>query len=159
MNIRLYNISAPPEKVTKVTSSTNYDVIENVVFFDANAIDVIHPVIKLKLNTELSQNIKYNYCYIAKLGRYYFIDTIKTDGGLVIMELSVDPLQSFKSDILGSTQYVIRSEKWPNRKIVDSLLPLHSDHNILIDTIGDDVFVRNCDHVILETIGKGGTVS
>lgn len=159
MNIRLYNISAPPEKVVKITSSTAYTVVEDVIFFDNDSIDILNPVIKLKLETELSENMKYNYCYIPKLGRYYYIDKIKAQGGLMIFELSVDALQSFHSNILNSTQYVIRSEKWQNRKIVDSLLPLHSDHNILIDTIGDDVFIRDCDHVILETIGKGGTVS
>ena len=159
MNIRLYNISAPPEKVVKITSSTPYTVVEDVIFFDDDSIDILNPVIKLKLDTELSQNMKYNYCYIPKLGRYYYIDKIKAEGGLMIFELSVDALQSFHSNILNSTQYVVRSEKYHNRKIVDSLLPLHSDHNIIIDTFGDDVFVRDCDHVILETIGKGGTVS
>ena len=159
MNVKFYNISAPPEKVKKITSETSSTTVENVIFFEDGSLDILKPKIKLTINSEISQNLQYNYCYIPKTGRYYYITGIHTEGGQVIFDLTVDVLQSWNSDILSSTQYIIRSEKFNNRMIVDTMLPMHSDHNLLITPFGNDVFVKNCDHVILETIGKGGTVS
>lgn len=159
MNVKFYNISAPPEKVKKITNETSSTTVENVIFFEDGSLDILRPKIKLTMNNEITQNLKYNYCYIPKTGRYYYITGIHAEGGQVIFDLTVDVLQSWSSDILDSTQYVIRSEIHKNRLLVDSLLPLHSDHNLLVEPFGSDVFVKNCDHVILETIGKGGTVS
>lgn len=159
MNVILYNISAPPEKIGKISSGTTGTTVEGVIFADDDYLDIINPKIKLNMNTEISQNLKYNYLKIPKLGRYYFIKRVSTEGGLMVYDCEVDPLESFKEDILGSTQYIIRSEKYNNRMIVDSLLPLHSDHNILINNFGDDVYIKSCDHVILETIGSGGNPS
>lgn len=159
MDVTLYNISAPPEQVVKITSSTTGHTVDNVYFKEDGALEIERPKLVLKMNDEIFKNVHYNYCYIGKFERYYFITRISTEGGLMIFECEVDPLQSFASDIKNSTQYVIRSEKFYNKLLVDPLLPLHSDHNIDIHPFGLDVYNSSCDHVILETIGKGGTPS
>lgn len=159
MNVVLYNISAPPEQVLKVTENTQGTTVTNVIFKDDDTLDITNPKIILSMDSEITKNVCYNYVKIAKLGRYYYIRKITTENGLMVFECEVDPLQSFHSDIRDSKQYVIRSENINNKMIVDSLLPLHSDHNILIKNFGDDVYVKNCPNVILETIGKGGTPS
>ena len=159
MDILLYNISAPPEKVVKITNSTPYTTVENVRFLDDDSINIQSPQIKLNLGSELVTAFKYNYVKIPKLCRYYFVDNISAKNGLVILSLRCDVLQSFHNDIRNSEQYVIRSEKYQNKLLVDPLLPLHSDHSLHVIPFGEDVFKKDCDHVILETVGKGGTVS
>lgn len=159
MDVIFFNVSAPPEKVIKVTDDSSGHRFENVVFKNEGFLDIENPKIMLKVNDEIYRNVRWNYCKIAKFERYYFITKMYTEGALMVYELECDTLQSFKSDILSSTQYIIRSEKFWNPLIVDPLLPLHSDHNIDIITFGNDVFDAGCDHVILETIGKGGTPS
>ena len=159
MNVIFYNIGDPPEKVTKITDANEGTVIEGVNFIQDEALDIERPKIVLNRNVEIAKNVHFTYCRIPKLGRYYFITKITTVGGLMVYELEVDPLQSFRSDILNSTQYIIRSEKFHNVLITDPLLPFHSDHNILIKEFDENVFDKECVHVILETIGQGGTVS
>lgn len=159
MDILLYNISDPPEKVVKITNSTSYTTIENVRFVQDDSINIQNPQIKLNLSDELVTSFKYNYVKIPKLCRYYFIENISAQSGLVILSLRCDVLQSFHTDIRKSEQYVIRSEKYYNKLLVDPLLPMHSDHSLDVIPFGEDVYKYDCDHVILETIGKGGTVS
>lgn len=159
MDVIMFNISAPPEKVVKVTDDSTGERIQNVIFKEYDSLNIETPSIILKGNTEIYKNLGWNYCKIPKLERYYYISGISTQGGLMVYDLSVDPLQSFSADILKSEQYIIRSEKYYNKLIVDPLLPLHSDHNLDIHPFGEDIYNSACDHVILETIGKGGTVS
>ena len=159
MDVIFFNVSAPPEKVVKVTDDSSGHRFENVVFKNEGFLDIENPKIMLKVNDEIYRNVRWNYCKIAKFERYYFITKMYTEGGLMVYELEVDPLQSFKSDILKSEQYIIRSEKYYNKLLVDPLLPLHSDHSLNVIPFGEPIYISNCDHVILETIGKGGTVS
>lgn len=45
--------------------------------------------------------LRYNYCYIPKLKRYYYINNIiSVKNGVWKLIMEVDPLMSFKNDIL-----------------------------------------------------------
>ena len=158
MNIRLYNISDNPNKVQKSAKKDGGTLVENVRFKDNDSLNVLTPTLVLNINNEISQCVKYNYCYIPKLARFYYITNISTRGGLIFIETKVDVLMSFASDILSSSQYVSRSESDCNGKIVDNLLPIHSDHLFEIEPFGDAVYDENCAYCILETAGKGGNV-
>lgn len=159
MNIILFNISAPPEKVVKIKDDSAGVKVEDVIFKNNECLDIENPTIVLQMGNVIAKNVHFNYCKILQLGRYYYITKITANGGLVTYELEVDPLQSFHKDMLASEQYIIRSEKFQNPLIADPLLPLHSDHNLEVIPFGDDVYDGECSHVILETIGKGGTPS
>ena len=156
MDIILYNISSPPNRVNKVLGTGV--TIENVRFTEKNSLNVINPTIILNLGDELSDITKYNYVKIPKFTRYYWIENIECNGGLAYIQCKVDPLMSFKSDIIGSTQYVSRSETSKNSYMVDHLLPMTSKHHFAIHPFGDTVYDENCINVILETTGKGGNV-
>lgn len=63
----------------------------------------------------------YNYCYIPKWSRYYFVNNIKINtGGVYEVSLSVDVLASFKTDILSGSAYVRRSQSHGSIYIPDS---------------------------------------
>lgn len=52
----------------------------------------------------------YNYCYIAKWSRYYFLhDAVITPGGIWEVQCAVDVLASWKTYIQSATAYVRRS--------------------------------------------------
>ena len=158
MNIRLYNISDNPNKVSKNAKKDEGTLFDNVRFKEKDALNVLNPTLILDMGTELSDCVKYNYVYIPKTTRFYYITNIKAEGGLIYIETRVDVLMSFKSDILNSEQYVTRSQSTINGKLVDSLLPIHSDHLFMIQPFGDSVYDENCNYCILETAGKGSVV-
>ena len=83
---------------------------------------------------------KFNYCFCSNLDRYYFIRNIvfqKT--GLVELQCDVDPLMSFKDDILNSTQLVTRQENKQQKYLPDQSLPIHSQVKNEIRQFGNNI--------------------
>ena len=98
---------------------------------------------------------KFNYCYCPNLERYYFITDITfTRQGLVELNCSVDPLMSFKEDILASTQLITRQENKIQKYIPDQSLPIHSQVKTQITQFGSDIG-GDTQTLLLETTGKG----
>lgn len=161
MDVHFYNISDPPNKIKKNVSKTGGFKVENVRFTDKGALSVRNTEILINLgnNADIVEYHKFNYFYIARNQRYYFITEISAEGGLVRISGVSDPLTSFQNDILKSSQYVSRSESTINAKIVDDLLPIHSDNLIHIEPFGHTVYDENCGYCILETAGKGQVVN
>lgn len=158
MNIILYRISDPPNVVNKVLHDKNE--IEDVRFTEERYLDVVNPTVQLHSVSydSITDYSKYNYMYIPKFARYYYIDEITTVNAIVEIKCRCDVLRSFKSDIIGSKQYISRSQTSNNKYMVDHLLPMQSKHHFKIHTFGDPVFDEGCYHVILETTGKGGYI-
>ena len=126
---------------------------------------ITHPVFILgkTTSTEAMDTVgwwrKFNYCYCANLERYYFIRNIvfqKT--GLVELQCDVDPLMSFKDDILNSTQLVTRQENKQQRYIPDTSLPIHSQVKTEIRQFGENVGGVTMT-LLLQTSGKGGSAT
>ena len=63
--------------------------------------------------------IEYNYCYIEKWNRYYFIRNWEIDGKRCIASLNVDVLSTYKDCILSSTNFVVRSASQKDDNIID----------------------------------------
>lgn len=156
MTIHLYNISDNPNKVKKSADKSGGKIIDNAIFKDDDTLNVLNPTVVLNLNSEISNNLHFNYVYIPKTTRFYYITNISMRGGLAYIDTKVDVLNSFSDDILKSSQYIARSESVINGKIVDSMLPIHSDHLFYIEPFGDSVYDESCNYCILETAGKGG---
>ena len=72
-----------------------------VTFSDCQLIEpcgVINPSFTIDRNSSL---YSYNYVYIPQFGRYSYIDEIIVNDGIsMTVKCSVDPLMSFKTDIL-----------------------------------------------------------
>jgi hypothetical protein len=155
MNVILYNISDPPNKVNKKLGTGK--TIEGVVFKENDYLNILTPTIVLNLSDEISDYSHYNYVYIKRFARYYYITNMTAKGGLVEISCKSDPLKSFSKDILKSSQYVVRSQTSQNKYIPDTLLPFTSRHKYYSVEFGDPVTDIHCQCVIMETIGKGGT--
>lgn len=98
---------------------------------------ILTPTITVKKDLNL---IGKNYCYIASFKRFYFITDIVITGVEMIVSLKVDVLESFKKDILASTQVITRQEKKHNRYLYDSELPISSKIKTQIKHIGTTPF-------------------
>ena len=134
-------------------------IISYCIFTQKNALDILHPSVLLDMNIDIGDVRKYNYMYIPKFSRYYFIDSISAEGGLIRIDGRCDVLNSHKKDILASKQYILRQEKNNNSPYLDdNMLPISSKHNYKGDVFGRKVADVTCGRVILATTGNGGTV-
>ncbi len=81
---------------------------------------IIRPVIRL--NT--SNPTAYNYCYVAAFGRYYFVsDWVSETNNIWSATLIIDVLASWRTTILNSSQFVLRSASETDSDIVDMMYP------------------------------------
>lgn len=159
MQVILYKNSAPPNKVNKSANLSGSKDYHNCIFTQKNALDILHPSVLLDMNIDIGDVRKYNYMYIPKFSRYYFIDSISAEGGLIRIDGRCDVLMSHKTDILKSKQYILRQEKNNNSPYLDdNMLPISSKHNYKGDVFGRKVADVTCGRVILATTGNGGTI-
>lgn len=94
-----------------------------------NNTSVLTPVIQLKV-ADYDNARQCNYCYIEDFSRYYYIDDIRIVNAIIEISMTVDVLESYKDDILNSTQLVARQENKKNYSIIDDRLPMCSDVSI-----------------------------
>lgn len=74
--------------------------------------NILNPQIRINYNID---NFNYNFCYIPKLKRYYFIDNITIErNNLINLTLSIDILMTYKEVILNSSGIVKRSKNGYN---------------------------------------------
>lgn len=90
-------------------------------------------------------NIGYNYCYIPKWSRYYFVNNIKINTGSVYeVSLSVDVLASFKNDILAGTAYVRRSKSHGSLYVPDTSWSHDSNYSTFTESIDIGLSTDGC---------------
>lgn len=95
-------------------SWTNETKVEGKLIYDNS---ISEPVILLEGNY-----LDYNYCYVPFFHRFYYIgDYVVTRQTMEEIHLKVDPLQSFKTEILNSNVMVSRSQKNPNFYLNDGV--------------------------------------
>ena len=104
---------------------------------------ISNPVIELASSTvkykDRLQLDSVNYAFIELFQRYYFIDNIIFEhDGLLQMHMSVDVLNTYRSDILSSQQEVIRSESINTPQYVDNERPIFFDR--WLDASASEVF-------------------
>lgn len=159
MNIELFKNTAPPNKVDKSNNLKNRIVVDNVKFIEKGALDILHPSVLIQYTNDIDDVRAFNYMKIGQFSRYYFIDSISTEGGLIRIDGRCDVLHSHKTDILNSKQYVLRQERKNNSPYLeDGLMPISSQHNYIgKQIVGRKVSDTSCGRVILATTGKGGT--
>lgn len=118
MEVRLYKSTADPRRVHKQQYLTTIATVTATPYYP---ISVETPTFIIKY---LNGYIDINYCYVPELHRYYFANSPLLDsGGLVTISCEVDPLMSFKDDILNLDAICIRNEHKFNKYILDSDIP------------------------------------
>ena len=85
---------------------------------------IINPVLAIQENYD--SYVDFNYFYIPKFKRYYYITNVDFSNNIAYITGAVDSLASYKNDILNSTLYIIRSQSYWNGNIMDSLYPTDS---------------------------------
>ena len=125
MNVNLYKFSKEKNS-TKRPGNANF-VIPGVILSQTS---LLSPSIIFDMNyTDTQGKIQYesmresNYAYIEELGnRYYFITNWIYDGkGLWVAQMEEDTMATHKTTIGNSEQYVLRSAKYKNGNITDTL--------------------------------------
>ena len=118
MEIILYSSIADPRDLYKGTKLTTIATVEAEPFYP---LEITVPEFRLAYNQNF-RNI--NYCYVAELGRYYFISDITLESGnAMIIHCECDVLMSFRDDILALDAICIRNEYDYNKYIQDANIP------------------------------------
>ena len=118
-NIVLYKFSKKTNSMKQPSGSTPSVTYKCIAREDAS---IISPVILIEDQTD--DVINYNYAYIADWGkRYYFVrDVVLVNGNhLYQLDLNVDVLATYRSDIRNSQQFVLRSASSYNTNLIDSM--------------------------------------
>lgn len=113
ITISLYNVSDDNEKINKTLGTPV--TFENCSIKDQT--DVTRPVVRLQTSSNLSH---YNYLYIDRYSRYYYIDRIETTPtGMWILHCRCDVLKTYASQILDLDGTITRSENLWNMYLND----------------------------------------
>lgn len=142
MLLKLYNTNSETNRINKMlTDETEFDVRLK------DKSSVVNPVLLLKSETY----INFNYAYIPKFQRYYFVDDISVfPNKMYLLTLRCDVLTSFKDDILKSYARIV--EQTNSNAYYDS--NLKSEVRKEVDTYMSDVsFDLTADSMVLVTIG------
>ena len=141
MILKLFKTKSAPNVVSK--SLSEVVAFDEVIFKDDTSL--LNPTVIINgvsnSSTYTIEDIgKCNYFSIPKVDRYYFItDIVMLHGGRVAISGKVDPLMSFKTDILASTQLIVRQEKKTNNYLIDTDIPLSSKKQIIEHEFGDSI--------------------
>ena len=122
MTVKFYTFSKRPNSTkqptgTEALSLTSVELKEECNF--------INPVLKLKGLTNGTTFVPgmYNYAYIPLWLRYYFIRDWRYINGLWEVELVIDAMASFKTDIGNTNTYIERCASASDGTIIDTLYP------------------------------------
>lgn len=117
---------------------------------------ILNPVLELATDPT-----EYNYCYIDKFNRYYFVGDIEFNRGLWIVPLTVDVLASYKPQIGNFNGYVLRSASMRNEFLPDAYyVPAGNLTTVINSTGGNNVNWNSGVYVVNVVSGSGnGTMS
>lgn len=141
MVAKIYKTKSAPNVVNKTLSEVV--AFEEIIFKEDTSL--LNPTIIINgVSNASSYTIEdigtSNYFSIPKVNRYYFItDITMMSGGRVAITGKVDVLMSFKTDILGSTQLIVRQEKKTNNYLIDTDIPLSSKKQVIEHEFGDSI--------------------
>lgn len=111
-SINIYEFTGKKEEMNKAANWTLLDTVSGEFRGEVN---ILAPVIEITPTTDLTQAKilkKGNYAYIADFGRYYYITDITGVAQNVIrLNLRVDVLMSFATEIRENTAIIERQEK------------------------------------------------
>lgn len=89
---------------------------------------ILEPTIELETNNPTS----FNYAKIPDFGnRYYWVGNWVSDHDLWTAKLTADPLATYKTEILASEQYVLRSASKSNMAIPDAIYPVSTQKSLV----------------------------
>lgn len=139
MSMKLYlkKYTGDNRNLDKWTVNPNSDTYKTVEVY--NTTSLLAPQVVLDFDSAILSS-GYNYAYIEKYDRYYYITDMAADSGKkIILTLAVDVLNTYKSQILASPVNVVRWEGASRSQIYDSQYPLSTSAKWYVQLDGDDV--------------------
>ena len=134
----------------------NTDIIKEFVCQIWEPFSILNPTLILKRDDAL---LACNYVYIPKFGRYYFAKVSVEKGNQMVMECSVDPLESWKDKgLMELSLPIVRQEKEFNMYITDNRVPFLSkgEKQIMKISGGDSPFLTSSqdtgEHFLLNSL-------
>ena len=93
---------------------------------------IMNPTIRIEPLAGNASPHGYNYAYINKFGRFYFIEDWVWSDGLWEVKMTVDVLASFKTEIGQQSEYILRTDSTTdfNEYITDTMYPTTTDFTI-----------------------------
>lgn len=118
---RLYSFSKPTNS-TKTPTGGGKTVSCKII----DSCGVISP--SFTFNFGVNENpSSYNYVYISEFSRYYFVREWTWNRGIWRCDMTVDTLASWKAEILGASEYVLRSSSSVSPAVIDTYYPAVND--------------------------------
>lgn len=124
MILRLYKNRSDKNVVNKTITQSGSD-ISGTLREDCS---IINPVISIQGLSDL----KVNYAYIPEFGRYYYINNIVCKGKLFELQMHVDVLMSFGTEILDNTAVISRQQSMYNLYLQDGVFKTYADNHYQI---------------------------
>lgn len=107
MQIYLYSCSAEVNRIDKRNYLATEFILDGTLKDDSS---IVNPIILVEKSDTLV-SVKYNYMYINKFKRYYWIEDITSyRNNLWTIKAKCDVLMSFASDILNSKAIIDKTE-------------------------------------------------
>ena len=100
----------------------------------------------------------YNYAYISDYGRYYWVSNWTYADRQWTADLTVDVLASYKSQIGGSTKYVLRAASSYNASVVDTMWPARTAEKAsgtIADSLGWANYGSGGGTFVVAVVGNG----
>lgn len=103
---------------------------------------ILHPQFLITHDNDIL--VKYNYAYIEKFNRYYFIKDRKPEDGVYDrIFLDVDAAESWKTPILNSYQLINRQKDAFNMDLIDESIPAYQKEKLATDAFPQTPFNTN----------------
>lgn len=124
--IAMYNYSGDPRLVNKAIPTYNPQGTNVLNAYLSDSCDILYPQVTIAYNDNtVGGNNPWNYAYIPGWGRYYFVTGYSTNsGGQLVVDLSIDVLKTYATQILGSDVTVVRWSGAGINYVRDDNLPI-----------------------------------
>lgn len=119
MYVTFYKCADDPKKINKTL--TEIGSLKNITIEPTETISILRPVLVMAYN---SNYLGANYVYISEFNRFYFCTISVSPAQRCVISCIVDPLYSFKTDLLKIPVTVIRSESAGVNYVPDKQLPV-----------------------------------
>lgn len=126
MNLTLYiNKSQPNILIKKITE---IDSIETIEPYDE--ITILNPTFIINYDKKF---LECNYIYCLELNRYYYVTVSINIAKRIVLTASVDPLMSFKEQIILAYATILRSESINEPTVTpDNQLPINTGESQIL---------------------------
>lgn len=115
-------------------------------------VDIENPTIYISATDAYD---KYNYCYIAEFGRYYWMKPVAGNGQTITFQCESDPLMSFKGQIRSCPAVIARNPWHFDLYLPDNRLPIETRTASAVKKFPNDLFSGDHNCYILTTLGSG----